>query len=377
MRQVYCPGLKPSTNIATLPVTSNFEAKLKLSMTKDHNAYKGRSVLITGGLGFIGSNLARRLVDIGDVDVTIIDALFPEQGGQLFNIQGLEDRIHLHRANMNDDYVINHLVSGVDYIFNLAGNVSHLESVLYPQRDLELNCAAHLSLLEACRNYNPHVKIIYSSTRQVYGKPLYLPVDEEHRVAPLDVNGINKFAAEHYHLLYHRIYGTRSVVLRLTNTYGPRQLLWHNRQGFISWFIRKAMDGEVIELFGEGKQRRDLNHVDDVVDALLLAGASEEAEGEIFNLGGEEPISLAELAEELISLTGRGSVVSVPFPPERQLIEIGNFCSSYRKIEMALGWRPRTPLRAGLRQTIEYYRKNRTQYWEPYGDTVSRSEAPA
>ncbi len=346
-------------------------------MTKNHNAYRGRSVLITGGLGFIGSNLARRLIEIGDVDVTIIDALFPEQGGQLFNIEGLEHRIHLHRANMNDDYVINHLVSGVDYIFNLAGNGSHLESVLHPQRDLELNCAAHLSLLEACRNYNPQVKIVFTSTRQVYGKPLYLPVDEDHRVAPLDVNGINKFAAEHYHLLYHRIYGTRSVCLRLTNTYGPRQLLWHSRQGFISWFIRTAMDGGVIELFGEGKQRRDLNHVDDVVDALLLAGASEEAEGEIFNLGGEEPISLAELAQELISLTGRGSVISVPFPPERQLIEIGNCHSSYRKIETLLGWHPRTSLRPGLKSTIEFYRKNRGQYWEPHADHVSESKAPA
>lgn len=345
-------------------------------MIRDHNEYKGRSVLITGGLGFIGSNLARRLVEIGDVDVSIVDALLPDQGGNLFNIHEIKDRIHVHRANLNDDYVINHLVSGVDYIFNLAGNVSHLESVLYPQRDLELNCAAQLTLLEACRNYNPHVKIVFTSTRQVYGKPLYLPVDEEHRVAPLDVNGVNKFAAEHYHLLYQRMYGTRTVCLRLTNTYGPRQLLWHDRQGFIGWFIRQAMDGKVIELFGEGKQRRDLNYVDDVIDALLLAGASEAAEGEIFNLGGREPISLAELAEELISLTGRGSVVSVPFPPERQLIEIGNFCSSYSKIERVLGWQPRTSLRTGLRQTIEYYRKNRMHYWEPRVDTVSRSEAP-
>ena len=344
-------------------------------MIKHHNEYKGRSVLITGGLGFIGSNLARRLIEIGDVDVSIIDALLPEQGGNLFNIHGLEDRVHLHRANINDDYVINHLVSGVDYIFNLAGNVSHLESVLYPQRDLELNCAAQLRLLEACRNYNPHVKIVFTSTRQVYGKPVYLPVDEEHRIAPLDINGINKFAAEHYHLLYHRIYGTRSVCLRLINTYGPRQLLWHNRQGFIAWFIRQAMDGAVIELFGEGKQRRDLNYVDDVVDAVLLAGASEAAEGKIFNLGGEEPVSLAELAKELISLTGQGSVRSVPFPPERQLIDIGNFYSSYSKIETALGWRPRTPLRLGLKATIEFYRQNRAQYWEPHADAFSRSEA--
>ena len=346
-------------------------------MTQYHNAYKKRRVLITGGLGFIGSNLAHRLIEIGDVDVSIIDALLPGQGGNLFNIRGLGDRVRVHRANIGDDYVVNHLVSGVDYIFNLAGNVSHLDSMLYPQQDLELNCAAQLTLLEACRNYNPHVKIVFTSTRQVYGKPVYLPVDENHRLAPLDINGINKLTAERYHLLYHSLYGTRAVCLRLTNTYGPRQLLQHNRQGFIAWFIRQAIDGETIELFGDGKQQRDLNHVADVVEALLCAGASEAAEGEILNLGGREPISLADLAAELISITGKGRVLSVPFPLERQLIEIGNFYCDSRKIESLLGWQPRVPLREGLARTIEFYQEHRAQYWEPNANTFSRSEAAA
>lgn len=333
--------------------------------------YKGRSVLITGGLGFIGSNLAKRLVEIGGVDVTLVDALMPDQGGNYYNIKTISDRVKLHIANIGDDYAINHLVGGVDYIFNLAGNVSHLDSMLYPQHDLEANCAAHLTLLEACRNFNPHVKIIFTSTRQVYGKPVYLPLDEQHRVAPLDINGINKFAAEHYHLLYNRVYGTRAVCLRLTNTYGPRQLLSHNRQGFIAWFIRQAIDGGVIELFGEGKQKRDLNYVEDVVEALLLAGASEAAEGEIFNLGSDEPVSLAHLAEELIKMTGRGSVRSISFPPERQLIDIGNSYSSYQKIKSVLGWQPRTPLHSGLAQTLEFYQKHRAPYWNPHVSTVS------
>src|SRR5205085_4727979 len=267
----------------------------------------------------------------------LVDALTPDQGGNYFNIKSIRNQVKLHVADIGNDYVINHLVGGVDYIFNLAGNVSHLDSMIDPRRDMEMNCAAHLTLLEACRSFNPHVKIVFTSTRQVYGKPVYLPLDEEHRIAPLDINGINKFAAEHYHLLYHRVYGTRVVCLRLTNTYGPRQLLSHNRQGFIAWFIRQAIDGGVIELFGEGKQRRDRNCVEDVVEALLLAGASEAAEGEIFNLGGDEPVSLSHLAEELIEMTGHGSVISVPFPPERQLIDIGNSYSSYRKIESALG----------------------------------------
>ena len=338
--------------------------------------YKGRSALITGGLGFIGSNLARRLVEIG-VEVSVLDALMPVQGGTRYNLRDLLGRVEVHAADLRDQRVVSHLVGGVDYIFNLAGSVSHLESMQQPLRDLELNCAAHVTLLEACRNFNPHVKIVFTSTRQVYGKPVYLPLDEQHRVAPLDVNGINKLAAEHYHLLYQRVYGTRAVCLRLTNTYGPRQLIHHNRQGFIAWFIRQAIEGEVIELYGEGRQRRDMNYVDDVVEALLLAGASEAAEGEVYNLGGDEPVSLAELAEELISITGRGSVRTVPFPPERQLIDVGNTHSSFAKIESALGWRPRTPIREGLRRTVEFYTQNRAHYWKPDADLFSRSQKTA
>ncbi len=338
--------------------------------------YKGRSALITGGLGFIGSNLARRLVEVG-VEVTVLDALMPEQGGNPFNLRDLAGRVHVHTGDMRDPKVVGHVVSGMDYVFNLAGSVSHLESMQHPLRDLELNCAAHVTLLEACRSFNPHVKIVFTSTRQVYGRPVYLPLDEQHRVAPLDVNGINKLAAEHYHLLYQRTYGTRTVCLRLTNTYGPRQLIRHNRQGFIAWFIRQAVEGGVIELYGEGRQRRDLNYVDDVVEALLLAGASEEAEGEVYNLGGDEPVSLAELAEELISITGRGSVRAVPFPPERQLIDVGNTHSSFAKIESALGWRPRTPLREGLRRTVEFYEQHRAQYLKPDAGQFPRSQKTA
>jgi UDP-glucose 4-epimerase len=337
-----------------------------------HTVYKDRSVLITGGLGFIGSNLARRLVELGGVRVFILDALLPDQGGNRFNVHEFKSEVTVNEADMRDDFVVNHLVGGMDFIFNLAGNVSHLESMLYPLRDLELNCTAQLTLLEACRHYNPHVKIVFASTRQVYGKPLYLPVDEAHRVAPLDVNGINKLAAEHYHLLYHRVYGARTACLRLTNTYGPRQLMHHDRQGFIASFIRKAMDGEIIDLYGDGKQRRDLNYIDDVVEALLLAGASEATEGHIFNLGGDESFSLAEVAAELVSLTGRGSVRAVAFPQERQLIDIGNFHSSYRKIRSALGWEPRTHLRAGLQRTLEFYEQHSAHYW---GASASSSSA--
>jgi len=343
-------------------------------MDKLHSQYNGRTVLITGGMGFIGSNLARCLVQLG-VKVLIVDALLPAQGGNPFNLEGIADQVEVVRADIGTDYVANHVVGGVDIIFNLAGHMSHLDSLVWPHRDLELNCAAQLTLLEACRNYNPHVKIVFTSTRQVYGRPELLPVSESHRVAPLDVNGIHKLAAEHYHLLYHKLYGTRAVCLRLTNTYGPRQLLAHERQGFIGWFVRHALTGGVIDLYGEGKQCRDINYVDDVVEALLLAGGTEKADGEIFNLGGSEPVSLSDIATELIRLTGRGSVCHVPFPREQQLIEIGNCYLSSEKIETMLGWRARTPWRDGLARTVEFYRKHLPQYLEPHVDSVLSSSA--
>lgn len=335
--------------------------------------YQGRSVLITGGLGFIGSNLARRLVEMGGVEVTIVDAMLPDQGGNLFNLAGIADRVTYHVADIGGTPLLDHLVRGRDCIFNLAGSTSHVDSMRDPRRDLELNCAAQLALLEACRRVNPRVKIVFTSTRQVYGKPLYLPVDEQHRVAPPDINGIHELTAEGYHLLYHRLYGLRPTVLRLTNVYGPRQLLHHPRQSFIAWFIRQAIDGGVIELFGDGLSQRDVNYVDDVVQALLLAGASRAADGEIFNLGGPEPRSVAELAAEVIALTGRGIACEVPFPPERQLIDIGHFYSSFAKIERVLGWRPHTALRAGLQCTIEFYQQHRAHYWTSDADPVPGS----
>ena len=332
-------------------------------MLTPRQKYQHRSILITGGLGFIGSNLAHRLVEDGETEVIIVDSLDPDQGGNPFNVRDIRDKLKIHIADMNDSSVINHLVAGVDYIFNLAGSSSHIDSMQNPQRDLQSNCQAQLTLLEACRMFNPQAKIVFTSTRQVYGSPLYLPLDENHRVLPLDVNGANKIAAEHYHLLYQRIYGLRTTCLRLTNTYGKRQQIQNDRHGFISWFIRKAMDGETIELYGDGKQRRDLNYVEDVVDALLLAGASEEANGEIYNIGHHQPVSLFDLANEIIKIAGSGSILGVPFPRERRLIDIGNCYSSYEKIQNKLGWQPQTDLRAGLTETIEFYRENRDEYW--------------
>jgi UDP-glucose 4-epimerase len=319
--------------------------------------------MITGGLGFIGSNLARRLVEYG-ADVLIVDSLIPEYGGNLFNVEGIRDLVRVNIADIRDASGMNYLVRGQDYIFNLAGQVSHIDSMRDPYTDLEINCRSQLSLLEACRRNNPSVKIIHASTRQIYGMPDYLPVDEKHLLHPTDVNGINKMAGEWYHILYSNVYGIRATSLRLTNTYGPRQLMKHNRQGFIGWFIRLAIDGEEISVYGDGKQLRDLNYVDDVVEAFLLAGATDHVNGHVYNLGGREPVSLLQIVETLMELCPEASYKLVPFPPEKKRIDIGDYYGDYSKIREALGWEPAVGLREGLESTIEYYREHKGRYWE-------------
>lgn len=325
--------------------------------------YGGKRTLITGGLGFIGSNLAHRLVEHG-AKVTLVDSLVPAYGGNPFNIRGIEDQVNINIADVRDEHSMAYLVQGQDFIFNLAGQVSHIDSMENPYTDLEINVRSQLSIMEACRKSNRNVKIIYTSTRQLYGKPLYLPVDENHIAHPTDVNGINKLCGELYHILYHNVYGIRAVSLRLTNCYGPRQLLKHSRQGFINWFIRLLVEGKEIQLFGDGSQMRDFNFVDDVVDALLLAGVSDKANGEIFNLGGDEPISLKDLVELMIEVNGSGSYQLVPFPEEKKAIDIGSFYSDFTKIKTVLGWQPKTRLREGLRKTFDYYKENFAWYKE-------------
>jgi UDP-glucose 4-epimerase len=327
------------------------------------DSYRDKKVMITGGLGFIGSNLAHRLVDYG-ADVLIVDSLIPEYGGNLFNVEGIKDRLRINIADVRDASGMNYLVQGQDYLFNLAGQVSHMDSMSDPYTDLEINCRSQLSLLEACRRNNHQVKIIYASTRQIYGAPDYLPVDEKHLLHPTDVNGINKMAGEWYHILYSNVYGIRATSLRLTNTYGPRQLMKHGRQGFIGWFIRLAIDGQEISVYGDGHQLRDLNYVDDVVEALLLAGAKDAVNGQVYNLGGQEPVSLLQIVEMLLELCPEASYRLVPFPPEKKRIDIGDYYGDYSKIRATLGWEPQVSLKEGLSRTIDYYRKYKGHYWE-------------
>jgi UDP-glucose 4-epimerase len=325
-------------------------------------AYRGRRVLVTGGLGFIGSNLARRLVELG-ADVVIVDSLIAEYGGTLANIAGIEDTVRVNVSDVRDEHSLRSLIRGQEVLFNLAGQTSHVDSLHDPFTDLDINCRSQLSILETCRRENPEVKVVFASTRQLYGRPRYLPVDEEHPVAPVDPNGVNKAAGESYHLVYGRVYGLRTSILRLTNTYGPRMRVKDDRQTFLGTWLRLAVEGGELLIFGDGTQRRDFTYVDDAVEAFLLAGATPAADGEIFNLGGDPPVSLTELAELLVEVAGAGSFRLVSFPEERRSIDIGDYFADDSKIRERLGWEPAVPLREGLARSLEYYRERGASYW--------------
>ena len=341
------------------------------SGSTDYRAfYRDRRVMITGGLGFIGSTLAHRLVALG-ARVLVVDPLIPEYGGNLFNIAGLEDRLRVNIADVRQQSTMNYLVREQDIIFNLAGQVSHIDSMQDPYTDLEINCRSQLFILEACRRNNPAVKVVFAGTRQVYGRPDTLPVTEQHLVKPTDVNGINKAAGEYYHLLYNDVFGVRACSLRLTNVYGPRQLIKHNRQGFIAWFIRLAIEDREIQIYGDGSQLRDFVYVDDASDAFLRAGASDASNGQVLNVGGIEPVSHRDLVELLISVAGSGRYRFVEWPPEKKAIDIGDFYADSSRIERALGWRPTTHLRQGLQRTIEFYRAHLHEYVSTADSTVS------
>ena len=325
--------------------------------------YAGKNILITGGLGFIGSNLARALVHQG-ARVTLVDSLIPQYGGNVFNIHDIRDQVAVNICDVRDPFALAYLVQGKDYLFNLAGQTSHMDSMSDPRTDLDINAAAQLSILEVCRKENPGIKIVFASTRQLYGKPSYLPVDEQHPIRPVDVNGINKLAGEWYHLLYNNVYGIRTCALRLTNTYGPGMRVKDARQTFLGIWVRLLLEGKPIKIFGTGTQLRDFNYVDDCVAALLLAGASDRANGRVYNLGSTEVVDLRTVAEMMVQLGHGGTFELIPFPPERKAIDIGDYYSDFALIRNELGWDPRTTLKEGLRKTLLFYKEHAAHYWE-------------
>ena len=333
--------------------------------------YRGRPVMITGGLGFIGSNLARRLVELG-ADVLLVDSLIPDYGGNLFNIDGFAHRLRVNIADIRQQSTMNYLVRDRDVIFNLAGQVSHIDSMREPYTDLEINCRSQLTLLEACRHHHPRAKVVFAGTRQVYGRPDSLPVTESHLVRPTDVNGINKAAGEYYHLVYNNVFRVPACSLRLTNVYGPRQLISHNRQGFIGWFIRLAIENRPIQIYGDGLQLRDFVFVDDAADAFLRAGADDACNGEVFNVGGDHPISHRDLSALLVRVAGAGSIEYVDWPADKKAIDIGSFYADSSKFRQATGWVPEVALADGLRRTVDFYRN----YYDRYVTAESEIARP-
>ncbi len=323
-------------------------------------AFDGARVIITGGLGFIGSNLARRLAGLG-AEVTAVDSLIPEYGGNLFNVDGIEGRIRVNISDVRDMHALSYLIQGGDYLFNLAGQTSHLDSMNDPQTDLAINGTAQLSLLETCRKHAPGIRIVFASTRQIYGKPDYLPVDEKHLLRPVDVNGINKMAGEWYHILYNNVYGLKAAALRLTNTYGPRMRIKDARQTFLGIWIKMVLEGTPIEIWG-GEQLRDFTYVDDCVEAMMLAAVTPAMEGQALNIGGDGVISLKDLAEMLVRVAGTGTATVKPFPPERKRIDIGDYYADDRRLRAATGWTPTVSMEEGLSRTVAYYRENLPRY---------------
>ena len=319
-----------------------------------------QSVLITGGLGFIGSNLAYKLLELG-ANITVVDNLDPDSGGNLFNVEDIKDHIQIIQADINDEDQMKRAVKGQKYLFNLAGQMSHLGSMQDPFKDLNVNAVGQLKLLEVCRRNNPEVSIVFAGTRQVYGRPNYLPVDENHLLTPLDNNGVSKRAGEMYHIVYNRVHGMKTSVLRMTNVYGPRMRIKDDLLTFIGWWFHQLLEGKDIQIFGDGMQIRDLNYVDDVVNALLLCSAHPSANGKIYNLGSE-PINLLSLARLMVEVNGSGSFQLVPFPESRKRIDIGDYHGDYSLINADVGWQPLVSLRDGITKLLEFYRVNKGHY---------------
>ena len=327
-------------------------------MSKD---ITNKKILITGGLGFIGSNLTRRLVEYENM-ITVVDSLIPEYGGNLRNLHDIQDKIKISLSDVRDAPRINDLIKGHDYLFNLAGQTSHLDSMHDPITDLDINAKAQLSILEACRKYNPNIRIVFASTRQIYGKPKYLPVDEKHPNNPVDVNGINKIAGEQYHILYQEVYGIASSVLRLTNTYGPRMRIKDARQTFLGIWLRNLLEGKSIQVFGDGKQRRDYNYVEDVLDALLIAATAENAIGKVYNLGAPDPLSLEDTAKIMCQGIAGSDYQMIPFPEDRKAIDVGDFICDYTAFRNQFGWEPKVNFEEGIQRSLEYF-QNEIEYY--------------
>jgi UDP-glucose 4-epimerase len=325
-------------------------------------AFRDKDVLITGGLGFIGSNLAIELVRLG-AKVTIVDNMLPRQGGNLFNINDIVDKVTVNISDVRNELSMNHLVKGKDCIFHLAGQVNHVDSMRNPLQDLDINCRGTLVLLESLRQFNRDTKIIFAGTRGEYGSSVKLPVDEDHPTNPKGIYAVTNLTAEKMVLVYDDIYKIKGACLRITNSYGPRHQMEHDEYGVFNWFIRKAMDDEEIPVFGDGRILRDFLYVDDLVECFLKVAMTDGAYGEVFNIGTGIPVSFYGLAQKIVEITGTGKSKFTEFTQERKEVEPGDYYADISKIKNITGWEPHISLDDGIGKTVEYYRKYKKEYW--------------
>lgn len=323
---------------------------------------RGKEVLVTGGLGFIGSNLSIELVRAG-AHVTIVDNMLPRQGGNLFNIKDIEDKVKVNFSDVRNELSMNHLVKGKDYIFHLAGQVNHVDSMRNPVQDLDINCRGTLVLLEALRHCNRDARVIFAGTRGEYGASVKLPVDEDHPTNPKGIYAVTNLTAEKMVLVYDDVYGIKGACLRITNTYGPRHHMAHDEYGVFNWFIRMAIDDEEIPVFGDGRILRDFLYVEDLVECMLMMTTIDAAYGKVFNVGTGVPVSFIELAKKIVEIAGAGKAKFTEFTQERQEVEPGDYYADISRIRQTVGWEPRISLEEGIGKTIEYYRKYKKEYW--------------
>jgi len=331
-------------------------------MAPEGEVFKAKRVLVTGGLGFIGSNLTIRLVELG-ARVTIVDNMMPRLGGNLSNVKQIADHIHINFSDVRDSHSMDYLVKDQEFIFHLAGQVNHVDSIRNPIQDLDINCRGTLVLLESCRQYNRDVKIIFAGTRGEYGSSVKLPVAEDHPTNPKGIYAVTNLTAEKMILVYDDVHKIPGACLRITNTYGPRHQMAHDEYGVLNWFIRKAIDGEIVPVFGDGRILRDFLYVDDLVDCFLQVAACDRAYGEVFNVGSGIPISFIELAKKIVQIAGKGKVAFTEFTQERKEVEPGDYYTDISKIKQIVGWEPKMGLEEGLRKTVEFYKKYKKEYW--------------
>jgi len=324
--------------------------------------YKGRNVLITGGLGFIGSTLAIRLVELG-ANVTIVDNMLPRQGGNLFNIEPVKDKVRINFSDVRNQLSMDHLVRGQDIIFHLAGQVNHVDSMRNPVQDLEINCQGTLVLMQALRNNNIDTTVVYSGTRGEYGSTVKLPVDEDHPTNPKGIYAVTNLAAEKMILVYNQVYKIPAICLRITNTYGPRHQMMHDEYGVFNWFIRKAIDDEMLPVFGDGMIIRDFLYIDDLIECLLMSAPTKKAIGEVFNVGTGVPVTFKEIAEKIVNIAGKGTCKFTDFTKERAEVEPGDYYADIAKLKRIVGWKPKISLAGGIKRTVEFYRRYRKHYW--------------